>query len=277
MPSSIVAQKESEQCLAYSRNNHRRCRLRRLYGQKTCSTHKNYYTNWFTNHQPWYRVTWLSERELAEWRFQLVRGHVEVPEVHVRGLQAQFVEYYRFLVTYARIPVEWNTACLNTSLTDTMRQMFANEEGAERDLQVFLNTPRDCIVVFQHLFYAWIQHLITLRRETGTWVPYATAYNVLRNSLHTCEEWRQVFYSVELEKIVTTRATILHVSGSLLGDVDILYIQPLQNDLLHNLKVFLKSSIRRRLEPYHEELMQVMWHPERVAAMLEAGEEPWDN
>ena len=272
-----MAQNTSEQCLAYSRNNHRRCRLRRLYGQKTCSTHKNYYRNWFINHKPWYRLTWLSERELAEWRFQLLQGHVEVPEVHVRGLQAPLVEYYRFLLTHARIPVEWNTVCLNTSLTDIMQRMFANEEGAERGLQLFLNTPRDCVVVFQHLFYVWIQHLIEVRRDTGIWISYATAYGVLRTLLHGCEEWRQVFYSCDIEKIVMARATILHVPGSILNTVDTLYIQPLQTDLLQNFKLYLRSVIRNRLAPYHEELMQVTWHPDRVAAMLEAGEEPWDN
>jgi hypothetical protein len=276
MPSCIVAQKESEQCLAFSRNNHRRCRLRRLYGQRTCNTHKNYYPNWFTNHQPWYRVTWLSERELAEWQFQLARGYVDVPEVYVRGLQGAFVDYYRFLVTVARIPVEWNTICLDISLKTIVERMFTNEEGAEREIKVFLNTPRDCIVVFQHLFYIWIQHLITLRRETGGWIPYMTAYDILRNSLHTCEEWRQVLYSIELEKIVTRRATILHVPGSLLNNIDTLYIQPLQRDLLQNFKLVLRSNIRRRLALYHEELIQVTWHPNRVAAMLEAGEEPWD-
>lgn len=276
MPSVCIAQKESEQCLAYSRTSHRRCRLCRLHGQKTCSTHKNYYKNWFANHQPWYRLSWLSDREVAEWKFQLQNGYVEVPEVHVRGLQPTFTEYYRFLVTYARVPVEWNTHCLQATLKNMLRTLFALNEGAIRRVKCLLNTPRDCIVVFQQLLYAWIQYLVEMRQETGVWIPYGTAYDILRDVLHGCDEWKQILFSSDFEKILTARATVLHVPGSLLNSVDTQYVQPLQADLLRNLKLHLKSLVYRRISPYHEELMQVTWHPKRVEAMLEAGIEPWD-
>jgi hypothetical protein len=268
----LVALKDSEQCLAFSKSDHRRCRLRRLYGQKICTAHKNYYTNWFVLHPPWYRETWLSEREKKESIFQLKNGYVTVPEAHVRGLQGSFTEYYEFLVRYANIPVEWNIQCLNTCLALDLE----DEQQPVSHLPLFLNTPRDCLFVFQQLLFLWIQRLVTHRQTTGDWLPYVTAFEKLRRLFTACDGWQQMLFSEDMKKVIQTRARILHVTGSILAEVDTLYIRPLQNDFLVMFKNEFKPLVRRRLAPFHEELMIVMWSTERVAAMLEAGIEPWD-
>ena len=273
----IVALCKQEQCLAFSRNDHRRCRLRRLYGQKTCSVHRNYYENWFSNHQPWYRIGWLSDREREEYKFQLSGGHLTIPEHHVRALQPTLGDYYRFLVQYANIPVQWNVNCLSDAILMSMRRLFQEVDGAEKEFAVFLNTPEDCLTVLQNMISAWVRIILQLRQEIGTWISYSKAYDHLCFIIQSSEGWRQLIFSTDMEKLVSTRASILHVAGSVLDTIDTLYLKPLQKDFLLMFKVHCKAGIRQRMNMLKEELMMVTWHPTKVAAMLEAGDDLWEH
>lgn len=272
MPSVSIALTDIDRCLAFSKADHRRCRLRRLYGEKTCNAHRNYYSNWFLFHQPWYRKAWLTERETKEYIFQLTNGYVRVPEVHVRGLQSSFTEYYEFLVRYAAVPVEWNTTCLHSCLALDLE----NPQETVSRLPTFLSTPGDCIVMFQNLLYLWIQQLVAYRQKTGSWLPYQTAFDYLRRCFTECGDWKKLLFTVDIEKVISKRARILHVAGSILSEVDTLYVIPFQKDFLPMFKAHFKGIVRQQLAPYHEELMIVMWSTERVAALLDAGIEPWD-
>lgn len=272
MPSSYVALQEADQCLAFSRNNHRRCRLRRLEGQKTCNTHKNYYKRWFVNHQPWYRITWLSQRELAEWKFQLSNGYVDIPESYVRSLNGSLSEYYRFLVQYAQVPVDWNRPCLTASIVIDPQ----HPEQTTDALRIFLNTPEDCAIVFKELLFRWIQTLIAYHQKNSIWLPYADALRILQTIITGCEDWQQLLFSQSIENELARRARIFHVAGSMLAHINITYVLPLQQDLPLAFKTFFKDAAKRRIAPFHEELIAAAWHPDRVSKWLEAGIEPCD-
>lgn len=275
MPHQVATDKK-EQCLAFSQKDHRRCRLRRLYGEKTCYVHRKYYSDWFVNHQPWYRLAWLSEREKAEFTFQISQGHIYIPEHHVRQLQPNLEEYYRFLVKYAKIPVQWNMNCLTNSLLMTMKRMFQEVEGAENEITFYLNTANDCSLVLQELIDAWVRILVQIRQDSLAWMSYPTAYRYLSLLVQKNEQWRQIAFSGELEKWLVKKASIPHVAGSFLAMVDALYLRPLQEDFPKMFKEWCKKGIRQQMNHFKEELMQVTWHPDKVSAMLEAGEEPWD-
>jgi hypothetical protein len=78
---SLYKQKQ-KQCLAFTKE-HRRCRLEQLNGEKTCSIHRNYYTDWFEKHAyilkyiPWEKMTPRIRKELE---FQLKFHHVTITE-----------------------------------------------------------------------------------------------------------------------------------------------------------------------------------------------------
>jgi hypothetical protein len=148
--------------------------------------------------------------------------------------------------------------------------------GAEIELNLLLNTPEDAFAIFQQLLYSWVQYLVLHRQTSGQWIEYDTAVNVLQRCMSS-SNWKQLLFSFQLKTCIENRASILHVPGSLLAAVDTQYIQPLQTILYPQFTLQWKNAVKRRLEPFHEELMQVTWHPSRVEAMLEAGIEPWDN
>ncbi len=271
-----IAVYEQEQCLAFSRRDHRRCRLKKMQGQRTCKTHKHYYDDWFLRHPAWYRRSWLSQRELYEYSFQLSKRHVLVPEVHVRGLQPNFEEYYRFLVQQAAVPVSWNTHCLSSCLKHILKRLSQGDALAAHEVTVFLNGPEDCYMVLQCLLYSWVRVLIEHYQEHGSWISYEAAFSYLFACMTCSNAWLMLFHSLAVDTLFLQRATNLHVEGSLLHTVDVLYIQRLSKEYIPRFKHHCRQILKTRVNQFKEELMQVTWHPRRIEAYMNLGIDIWD-
>jgi hypothetical protein len=71
-----LAKTDKEQCCAFDRKDHRRCRLTCEEGKLTCKIHKTYYTNWYHDHPP-LANSQLSQRKTEELIFQFQNGYVK--------------------------------------------------------------------------------------------------------------------------------------------------------------------------------------------------------
>jgi hypothetical protein len=102
---------KQKQCLGFTKE-HRRCRLERLKDNKTCSIHRNYYTNWFEKcgyvlkYIPWERMTPRVRKELE---FQLKFHHVTITEHNIVSEFRNLIntDNYEKLILYHCINPIW--------------------------------------------------------------------------------------------------------------------------------------------------------------------------
>jgi hypothetical protein len=73
-----LAKTDKEQCCAFDKTDHRRCRLMREQDKLTCKIHKLYYADWLYNHPPLTNVQ-MTPRKTEEYSFQLKNGYASIP------------------------------------------------------------------------------------------------------------------------------------------------------------------------------------------------------
>ena len=95
------------QCLGYT-SDHRRCRLER-YNDKTCTIHRNYYTNWLEKHPLNSYTTYNTIRKRNEIIFHLKTGNIILSQNYIQyNFGIGNIREYLFLIKYANINPLWN-------------------------------------------------------------------------------------------------------------------------------------------------------------------------
>jgi hypothetical protein len=270
MKKSTVAKDERQQCCAFGSKDRRRCRLTKEDGKKTCSIHRNYYKTWLQRHKVRPLLDLMNPRDKEEWRFQLSKGYVQLPEQYMRDLTSWHLEWYELFLQTTSHSALLNEVCFVEYFIHilTFGLQTDTDFNGIRDtdkLYILLTDPDSCFWLFrqyiaQFTFYCnGSTDLFIKRFEDSTQSP----------------RWRQVLYSSELiEQFYLFEETIrwhlphcpeLFLPGS---------IECEDNPLRLFIRSFnwrMGQPLRDRCAVYKEELMAAAWHPRRVERWLEAG------
>ena len=249
----MVARTEKEQCTAFGG---RRCRLVKRPGFTTCHIHRNYYRDWPNKHPPPDHWINLTQRQRAEYIFQISRGLVEIPERQVVGLRLAQLDYFEILMRYTHHSPMLNIQCF-TECT------FLRSRNVEEHI---LKDGDSCYIVFKSI----VLRTIILREVAA---PAAVLERVVTFlSRPSC---RQVLYSSKLAKLFEIYREIIHVYAagwSELHDLGEIYRSDglIQTALRRAFSVN-AATIRERCSIYKEELMMAAWAPSRIEKWLEGG------
>lgn len=273
MPSQ-VARSSDEQCLAFTKE-HRRCRLQKEEGQRTCPYHKEYFSRWFHTRKGFHRAV-SSKREIEEYRFQICKKHVTVPESHIASLDVNYSEYYRWLLEHTDYSATANRRCLKYCV-DTLSWSIFIDASLSRTKRLFnslayLFTDVESIQICFELF--WKEMVETFRFYKG-------------DSQFFTQRFRQVFYSPVWRPILFRKdlwfciQEIWEQNHEREAQQRVNMNPHLQfkgewsrerfQDMLYEMTMFHQTKIKERIQPFKEELMAAAWHPRRVEKWLELG------
>jgi hypothetical protein len=280
MNNSKKAKSEETRCLAFGQTDVRRCRLERISGEKTCHIHRNYYRNWFKTHEPFYHIETLTERELAEYKFQLTNGHLLLPREHVETLPGIYKEYYIFLLEHTKLSPSVNRSLFRNILNRLFLKGY--EEGfmnstvfrarIDRCFKWALRDSLSCIYVFTAILdfvYSFALHV----EIGGSQYTYATLETFLDVVLLQYPEWRQLTYSNILHDLCADRQAIHERSGYLPIYIEGITqtLKPILDTVLTLFQITHQSALIEHMRPHKEELIASACHPRHLQRWLDSG------
>jgi hypothetical protein len=280
------------QCLAYSKE-HRRCRLERDANSKTCSIHRNYYRDFWTNtYHSYGNIEWATSRQRAEYEFQLQNGHVEVPEWYFKRLKRSDRKEYLWLIQVAKCNPLCNREVfyyIITCMIDELLTFYDLPKDRIRlltnEFELLLQTPKCCQEAFTVLLFKALiahkhySHLITESRSHMFW--YRTFTFI--------KPWTQLLKSPVLHDCIAEFRNKLNTIGMTFlaqeegigwgDDPGVGTVEQLLT-VLNNVENVVKNSLnertmilRQNAQELKRDLAAIAFAPERVSRLLDAGYE----
>lgn len=272
-----VAQIANEQCLGYSKKDHRRCRLQRRPGEKTCLIHKHYYTNWFTTHTA---AEWRTagKRCRSEMLFQLSKFHVVPPPHILARIPTHSLDFWNLCVKFSDEPICLNEDCLHIAIKNIVKSLLLMKhtgsdtyrdyiQNVRKTIDSYLKTPDDCKIVFLKILNC-IMSMLALQFETFH-VSIDTLRLVLRILLVRPRGWRQMVFSRELETLYSLeRSTHVIMWPDTYEQVFVTKLDPVFSQVLDELQTKHTRVIKERANVFKEELIQEVLHPRRIEPLI---------
>jgi len=280
MNKSQRAKSEETRCLAFGQTDKRRCRLEKEYGEKTCHIHRNYYINWFKTHSPFTRIETLTERELAEYKFQLTNGHLLLPKEHVESLPTLYKEYYIFLLEHTKLSPSVNRSLfgdiLNRLFLEGYDEGFMNSTvfraRIDRCFKWALRDTLSCIYVFNAIvLFAYSFAIAVELGDSG--YTYTTLETFLDVVLLEYPEWRQLAFSNIPRSLWVDRQAVHEQTEyhPMYKEGVTQTLKPILNTALTLFQITHESALVERLRPYKEELIAQACHPRHLQRWLDSG------
>ena len=255
------------QCLAFTQE-HRRCRLEAKEG-KTCSIHRNYYTNWLKGRE--YMAT--TQRKKVEFEFQVKNKHVILTESFCR--QIQEYNFYEYCITISSMNPLWNTVLVDSifySIVNQLQYSPLSWEEQQQRLNILLATPEVCKYIFKKIVEL-IKVWMTQPSIEGT--DYCEKSSrlllVLAFQLPT-SSWRQMLGSTFfLEECAKEQNEISKMSKSPRKES---LVKLLEEIIIPAVTLFIedvKKHQKNSMDALKEELMMEMWKPERIQSWYDKG------
>jgi len=276
-----MAKSEEIRCLAFGQIDKRQCRLQKRPGEKTCYIHRNYYTYWFKTHKPFYHIKTLTERELAEYKFQLTNGHLIVPTDHVESLSESYEEYYMFLIEHTNLSLSSNPTLLRASLTKLLYKVYKEQykiswlfyEHTDEYFKWALRDTTSCIHVFNEIIRFAYMYALDISLMISPALSYSILQTVLETVLLKYPGWRQLVYSTLPQSICKLQHEEFEKSGYHPYHIDSVShcLVPILKNVLALFKATHQSALVERLRPYKEELIAQACHPRHLQRWLDAG------
>jgi hypothetical protein len=268
-----IARTANEQCLGYSKKDHRRCRLQRRPGEKTCLIHKHYYTNWFETHtvNEWRMA---GKRCRSEMLFQLSKFHV-VPTLHtIVRIETHSLDFWNLCVKFSDEPIRLNEGCFHFSIRNIVRSLLIMKhtgsdeyrdyiQNVRNTLDTYLKTPADCKAVFLKILDVLVSYwLLVLGADE---LPTEKIRRVFQILLLKPRGWRQIVFSEEMKTLHRVDLSSWIVSGPSrwLDKLDVIISQ-----VLDEMQTKHKHSIQERTHVFKEELIQEVLHPRRIEPLI---------
>lgn len=267
-----LAKTDKEQCCAFDRTDHRRCRLTREQDILTCKIHKTYYANWHHDHPP-LTNTQLSQRKSEELVFQLKNGYINIPTTGLWFLTSPgFFEIYS---SYILLLVK------NTDLT-LANYPFYIQYLVRTHIGAHINLPiEDQMVRWQellpilkyaesmHIFLdAVVETLINQAFMVQDQIHLSIIFSAIINGPFP---WNLLLYSERVNHL-SERVFQTYSTNYVLNPEQRTFIQNFLRDYIdipldhfHHSHRFL---IRRRCHQYKEEIMMNVFHPRRIEQLI---------
>ncbi len=272
-----IAQTVTEQCLGYSKKDHRRCRLQRRPGEKTCLIHKHYYTNWFETHtaDEWRTA---GKRCRSEIQFQLNHFHVVPPPHILARISTHSLDVWNLFVQFSDEPICLNEECFHLAIKNIVKNLLIMKhtgsdtyrdyiQNIRNSMDRYLKTPDDCKMVFLKILNC-IMSMLALQFETFR-VSIQTLRLVLRILFRKPNGWRQMVFSRELETLYSLeRSTYVMMWPDTYERVFVTKLDPAFSQVLEEMQIKHKQAIQARTQVFKEELVAEVLHPRRIGPLI---------
>ena len=272
MPSQ-TARSPEEQCLAFTKD-HRRCRLQRDEGSKSCPYHKDYFLHWLETHRGFHHVI-SSKRHIEEYRFQICNKHVHIPESYIASLAINYQAYYEFLVKETGCSSLVNRRCLKYCI-DNLSWTIFSEKNLARTKRLFnslahLFTDVESILFCFTLF--WKEMVEIFRFYEAEDAVYMKRFEQVFYS----PVWRPIIFNAKLWYTIQTiweenqrRETEQSILMNRHFEFKEQWTRERFQDMLYEMTIFHQKKMKERVQPFKEDLMAAAWHPKRVEKWIDA-------
>ncbi len=270
MPSH-VAETEETRCLAFTKE-HRRCRLEREEGSKTCPYHRTYFSRWLETHKGFHRA-YSSQREMAEYHFQIVNKHVHIPESYVAQLGRMYTGYYLFLIEQTGVSASVNLPLVRYVVKCDSWTIFVTEHHSIANhyfkrLAPLFTDPTSILVCFRVL---WQEMVETYRfyKDEGNHFPTRFRH------VFFSPVWRPILFNKDLWYIIQTiwednvtreEHQAQHMHPDLRFKEE--WSRERFQDMLYEMTVHHQTKLKERIQPFKEELIATAMHPRRVERLI---------
>jgi hypothetical protein len=275
-----LAKCESVQCLAFGKENVRRCRLERIEGEKTCAIHHNYYTNWFENHSPIYSMKDLTDRKRAEYKFQILGNHIQITYDYLQSIHPIYHDYYIFLIGLTNQSPSINPKVLTEYIENALSHTFVKASIIQdpsyrafihNSLSIVLKDHDSCYIVYNAIL-SFLFKFIVLTDVFGNTFEYLE--QILETLLLENKEWRQLLYSlVPINLYLIRRESYLtHLESSdYKKQLITKTIDPIMMNVLTMMNVIHKTSIAESMRQHTLGIIEKVYHPSRLQKWFDMG------
>lgn len=273
MPSRKAATPE-EQCLAFTKD-HRRCRLQRDEGSKTCPYHTQYFSTWLETH-PGFQRSSSSRRLIEEYEFTISNRNIEIPELYIEAIDINYSEYYAYLIDQTGYSAAINTRCLKYCVSSlawpmiiaenltTTKQMF-------NSLAPLFTDVESTMVCFTRLWKEIVETFRFYEKEES-------AYMKRFRQVFYSPIWRPIMFNRDLWYTIQTiweanQAREVNMMGRMNPHLRFKeeWSRERFQDMLYEVMSYHQKRVKDRIQPFKEELIAAAWHPRRVEKWLEMG------
>lgn len=269
----LLATNEKEQCCAFDRSDHRRCRLIREPEKLTCKIHKTYYVNWHTKHPPLIDIL-LSKRIEEEYRFQYKNGYVELDYPGLLNFAMNvnvnsYRKYFRILLETTSFSLKDCPYILSTLIaTDfgpNIPMPFETHLATITSLMYVFKDPETLLMFLEHLTIYIVNYSFTSTTHSHTALTYSTIVN-------SHLPWSSLLYADSISQILPRTIRYFHENFGLtqehrdfIDQFTKLYLEPTLDNFHHSHR----HLIRYRCEQIKEELIAEVCHPRRIQKLID--------
>jgi hypothetical protein len=262
----------AQQCLAFGKD-HRRCRLVREANSKTCRIHRKYYVDWLINHPTSIPFLDLTERQTAEYLFQIEGRYVEIPSWYLETVTPQQIIYFPILIKSTHHSPMINVRVF-ANYIHLIYAKYTTEEMFKR-IKHCMKDVESVLFILDGLIYEIMTHLPSPWMISDTDTLVSVSYRQLQNMTQR-PLWRQILFATEdIQECFDTNRKSLQVyfveNPELIPVFEEFFSESAIHNFCHDLYKYHISFIKARCAIYREELMSVAWHPDRIERWLNQG------
>ena len=226
---------KKKQCLGFTKE-HRRCRLERVDGKKTCHIHRNYYNQWIQKELPMLKyMHWstTSSRIKKEIEFQLKFCHVPITKEFIVNefWNITSTEGYELLILFHSIDPLWCPRVFDYLLDKYIYQFLYSQHNSmtifPTDVKKYhaLLESIDSLQTLQYIFsYTHFRCIWYLnQKDFPTESPIDSIYDtlmILWNVTLSSRAWKPLFFmTFDIEEYLNQIRTFLILKYSLYNEV----------------------------------------------------------
>ena len=262
-----IAESPEKQCLAFTKD-HRRCRLQRDEGSKSCPYHKDYFLYWLETHGG-FQSSSSSKRLIEEYNFTISNRNIEIPESYIATMTIHYSEYYKYLIDQTGYSSTLNMTCLKYCVDAVAWPMFIatkleTTKHEFNNLAPLFTDVESTLYCFQLLWKEIVETFRFYEKEDAAYM----------------KRFRQVFYSPVWRPLIFNKD--LWYTIQTIWEENQLREQRTRNrmnpllqfkaewsrerfqDMLYEMTTYHQKKMKERIQPFKEELMAAAWHPRRV-------------
>jgi hypothetical protein len=288
----IVAVNKDEKCQGYT-IEHRPCRLKREIGKMTCKVHKCYFKNWTRCH-PYIENLHINKIITKRYEHELVSGfkYINIKKyIEEIPRDTKYASYYLLLCRYSPVFADinplWNMYHFHYAIGFSLEEIFS-EYALQTNIMQNTTSVNNKVLKLYRVFdtilvdnmsigYGYkfcITELIRL-----IWVHSRVFIDrTIETDIHLCEVvfqwngWYELLYTKLNLGFYNRKLIPNYLSQDILNYMFYNIINP----ALKNIQNLFIAQQRSRCNIYKEELMQVVWHPDKVEKLMNMGIDPDD-
>lgn len=270
----ILAKHDAEQCCAFDKSDHRRCRLTREDGKLTCKIHKTYYTRWLVYNEALPNHL-LTKRKHEEHTFQFRNGYVDPLKGHNFDWFMQetyfgpFSHYILLLLKETRFTLanypSYIKHLVSTEIGSRLHLPLDEQVIAWQHLLPYLKDPQTLLMFLQ----STIEYLIGYSFMTANHIHISVVFSTFVNGPLP---WSMLLYANSITH-VAERARDAFILGHIIDQEQRQFINQFVETYINPVLVHFHNShrfpYRHKTAQIKEDLCMNVFHPRRIEHLIE--------